>query len=204
MLRNVILFLSLVLISLAPAQEMESSESSSTPFEPKKTNEIDPDVHMFGIPLGSSEDVALSVYGKPQVRIQFSDKLSGMMYQWNYVLFFTQDRLCGISVVNGALDYNLMKFVKNYKTLWGGNEVLWTLANGIHHKMSKKDVKKILKKYPDGKLESYRAFYSSKRCFVEIQFVGSGAEDKKDELGEAFTINVMEKGAYEEFNRYNP
>jgi hypothetical protein len=202
MIRNVILFFVLLLTSAGMTQEAETSDTPQGAFEPKKTKEIDPDVHLFGIPLGSSEEVASSVYGKPQVRIQFSDKLSGMMYQWNHVLFFVQDRLCGISVVEGAFDYNLMKFVKNYKSLWEGNEVLWSFANGIRHRMSKKEAKRYLKKFPDSRFECSKAYYSTKQCYVEIQFTGS--DDKKDEFGEAFTLNVMEKGAYEEFSRCNP
>jgi len=201
--KKAILFFLLFFSVLIVAQEdSESNEEGAVAFEPKKTNEIDPDVHLFGIPLRSSEEVATAIYGKPNIRIQFSDKLSGLMYQWNWVFFFEQDQLCGVSFSDGALDYRLMRFVKNYKSPWSGDQMLWYLSNGIHHKMKKKEADQIFKKMAGEKVDNYSAFYKTKLCCVEVNFVGSSGNDKKNEAGEAFGITVMRKGPYEEFNRY--
>ncbi len=200
--KKAILFFILVLTLISPAQEAGLIEEIAAPFEAKKTNEIDPDVHLFGIPLRSSEEVATSIYGKPQVRIEFSEKLTGLMYQWNWVFFFEMDKLCGVSFMDGTLDWHLMKFVKNFKSPWRGDQILWVLSNGIHHKMQKKEANKIFSKMADEKVNDYCAFYKTKLCCVEINFGGSRGEDKKNETGQAYGITVMQKGPYEEYNRY--
>ena len=100
-------------------QEMESNEAPSVAFEPKKTNEIDPDVHLFGIPLRSPEEVD-----------------------------------------------------------------------------------KIFKKMSDERVDNYTCFYKTRLCCVEVSFYGTRSESKNNEAGEAMGITVMQKGPYEEFNRY--
>jgi len=81
-----------------------------------KTNKIDPDKYVYGIPWGLSEDQFIIKWGDPIGYVRFNMQETGMIYGIRHMFLFLDNKLSGVRITHGILDWQLSKkaFAKSY------------------------------------------------------------------------------------------
>src|ERR1044072_1481143 len=109
-MRTMITFLAVVTVVSGLAQDIRDKVAS--PAAPERISEtIDPDLHIYGIPFGTSEDEFISRFGKPTAYLRLSANESGMVYGKKHCFLFTNSRLSGVYVSYAIIDHKLMESI---------------------------------------------------------------------------------------------
>lgn len=104
-----------------------------------KTNIVDPDNHVYGIPWGTSEDEFIKDWGEPIGYVRFNMQDTGKIYGSRHMFIFHENKLSGIRITHGVLDWQLSKKLLPNPLF---DAIQWELNNGIKEETNLTRVKK--------------------------------------------------------------
>lgn len=130
-----------------------------------KTNKIDPDSHIYGIPFGTTEEKFIEKYGNPNGYIRFTGEETGMLYGKSHIFVFSEGKLSGVRITHNIIDWQISENVLPNPIFDG---IKWKLNNGIQENTNLKEVKQIL----GNELSQYKyeKFYYTKKAKVTLNF----------------------------------
>ena len=179
-----ILFILITLISFSTyAKDIRSYVISSDDFG--LSNKIDPNEHIFGIPLGTTENAFIEKYGNPTGYVQLNKSLSGMLYGKSHFFFFEENKLSGFKTGHSILDWEISQEIMAHTPF---DNINWALTNGIKKEMSLTGVKQILKDKLITEGRGYKRYFLTENSKVSLSFshyVDSGEND------EAYTLHSI-------------
>ncbi len=162
---------SLLLASLfltAQAEDNEYLRSKVAPAreEGKLSPEIDPDKHIYGIPLGTGEDEFTAAHGKPAGYVRLRGRDTLLLYGKTHAFLFRAGQLAGVRITHSILDWTLSEQIPGDSPF---DRLQWELSNGITDEMELKKVKNLT----DNKLseDDHRPFYETERSRVTLDLV---------------------------------
>lgn len=160
---------------------------------------INPDEHIFGIPLFSSEEQVKEALGEPLTRIEFKKKLVGLIYKKNFTLFISDKGLCGVIIQRYPMvTSNLMYRFKDrsHTQYHSSRNPAWMLTNGLYTDISKEDAFKLIPK--NKRIENYNSitFDTTKS---EIAAYKYSRTINAKEIEYIYRIWVMEKTAFRKY-----
>jgi len=161
-----LLLASLLLTTHGTGTEDLRSKVAPATRESKLTPEIDPDRHIYGIPLGTSEDEFMTAHGKPSgyVRLRGEDTL--LIYGKTHGFLFRAGKLAGVRITHHILDWTLSEQIPGDSPF---DRIEWKLTNGITDEMDLTKVKDITgDKLSD---DEHRPFYETDRSRVRLDAV---------------------------------
>lgn len=166
---------------------------------------INPDEHIFGIPLFSSEEQVKEALGEPLTRIEFKKKLIGLIYRRNFTLFMSDKGLCGViaqdyPMIASNLTYRFHD--QRYTRSPSNRNPTWMLTNGLYADISKEDVLKLIPKNKRDENYSVITFDTAKS---EIAIYTSTRTINTKEIDFVYKVWVMEKSAFRKYQiNFNP
>jgi hypothetical protein len=166
------------LIAVASAQDVRDKVVPAA-TEAKLPTLIDPDLSIYGVLYGVSEDEFISRFGKATGYVRITPHESGMIFGRNHCFFFTDGKLSGVRITSSILDWRINNRISAVTPF---NSVNWSLTNGIGRDINLGEVKRILgeRLMGDGKDGSYY-YYLTNRVRVDIDFYRSSSDGDTDE-----------------------
>ena len=153
-----------------------------------KTNKIDPDKHVYGIPWDSSEDDFIENWDAPNGYIRFNAQETGMIYGKRHLFLFFNDKLSGLIITDHILDWQVSKKLLPNPIF---DTIQWRLINGIEEETNLAKVKKILgDTFID---ENYEKYYETGRAKVTLNFSHYTDAGDKDEAYRVYSIMIERK-----------
>ena len=153
-----------------------------------KTNKIDPDKHVYGIPWGISEDEFIKVWGDPIGYVRFNIQETGMVYGSRHIFLFNDNKLSGVRITNGILDWQLSKKLMPNPIF---DAIQWQLNNGIKEETDLSKVKEILGSSLSN--ERYEKYYETDRAKVTLNFSHYTNAGDNDEAFKVHAIMIEKK-----------
>lgn len=139
---------------------------------------IDPDNHIYGHPLGISEDDFIKSEGSPLGYLKISPKSTVMIYGKSHAFIFTEGKLSGLRISSQVFDWRIANRLPNDAAHTAEN---WKLSNGLYPDMPLAEVKKLLGEKLIEK--DYKTYFDVGSSRVEIDFVtytsGDNAGEKR-------------------------
>ena len=148
-----------------------------------KTNKIDPDKYVYGIPWGLSEDQFIIKWGDPIGYVRFNMQETGMIYGIRHMFLFLDNKLSGVRITHGILDWQLSKKLLPNPIF---DSIKWQLNNGMKEETDLSKVKKILGNSFSN--DRYEKYYETERAKVTLNF--SHYTDAGDN-DEAFKVHAV-------------
>src|SRR5438874_100898 len=133
------LFLALVAISASAADIRDTVMAPAA--DAAATDRIVPDVAIYGMPYGCSEDAFIAKFGRPTGYIRITETQSAMLYGKSHAFFFTNGGLSGVRITQDVLDWRIANAMSKSTTF---DVRSWQLDNGIRDGMNLVEVKRIL------------------------------------------------------------
>lgn len=125
----------------SPSGPADDVRSRVAAVDPSNGTTIVPDVSIYGIPFGASEEQVIARFGKPNGYIQLLNKKSAMLYGKQHFFLFTNKALSGLRISTTLLDWKVAKQSVPHQVL---DAQPWNLDNGIHDEMLLSEIKAIL------------------------------------------------------------
>ncbi|HEX7139383.1 MAG TPA: carboxypeptidase-like regulatory domain-containing protein [Vicinamibacterales bacterium] len=126
-----------------PSLSTAASASPPTAGATPTRDDIDPDRHIYGIPLGTSMAQFVGAQGQPTGEMHVNGSETVLLYGRSHAFYFHGDRLVGTWVRQGGyiVDFRLVEALEGTTRFDG---VGWHLDNGIQAGMNLAQIKKIL------------------------------------------------------------
>jgi hypothetical protein len=157
-------FLALVAISASAADIRDTVMAPGA--DAAATDRIVPDVGIYGMPYGCSEDAFIAKFGRPTGYVRITETQSAMLYGKSHAFFFTNGGLSGVRITQDVLDWRIANAMSKSTTF---DVRSWQLDNGIRDGMNLAEVKRILgERLSD---ERYHKFYVTDRARVDLDFM---------------------------------
>ena len=134
-------FLLLILVTTIACASDIRSKTKNTNVSGIKTNKIDPDMHVYGIPWECSEDEFIKYWGNPDGYVRFNAQETGMIYGKQHIFFFLNKKLSGLKITHSILDWQVSRKQLPNPIF---DLIQWELTNGIKEETDLSKVKKIL------------------------------------------------------------
>lgn len=96
---------------------------------------------LFGIPVGTSEDEVIKLFGPATGYIRINGSQTLMLYGKSVGLVFDGGKLSGLRLSDHLVDWRISNDMENYTPF---NRVEWRMNNGIRKNMSMAEVRRIL------------------------------------------------------------
>mgnify|MGYP000333177797 CR=1 FL=1 len=153
------------------------------------TNLIDPDLHIYDIPIGTNESKFKQMFGEPNGYFRFSSTSTAMLYGQTHLFFFYKHRLSGVRIGHPVIID--LYVTNNLPSNIVFSEIDWSFSNGINADSNLQD---IIDAYGDrlqmefGR-EGYTAFYRTNSAIVKfvLRRNHSGGNETK-----AWLIKILE------------
>ena len=153
-----------------------------------KTNKIDPDKYVYGIPWEITEDDFIKNWGAPDGYFRFNAQETGMIYGKRHMFLFFNNKLSGLKITDHILDWQIAKKILPNPIFDG---IQWELTNGIREETDLSRVKKILGSSLTD--EMYERFYETKSAKVILNFSHYTDAGDKDEAYRVYGIMIDRK-----------
>lgn len=111
--------------------------------EKEASNRIDVGNHVYGYPMGISEDDFIKEEGKPNGYLNLGNGKSALIYGRSHAFLFTEKKLTGLRISSSIFDW---KLANNLRGQFKHTAQNWSLSNGITANMKMTKVEKILGK----------------------------------------------------------
>ncbi|HPA18251.1 MAG TPA: PDZ domain-containing protein [Verrucomicrobiae bacterium] len=179
----------ILLVCDADASDDLRSKVADAQEEKSLSSVLDPDVGIYGIPFGTTEEMFVARYGKPSGYVRLSWDETAMIYGRMHAFLFQKERLSGVRITMTILDWKLSQTMGG-STLF--DHARWRLTNGIAKDMDLKEVKKIL----GDKLSTdlYRRYYYTERSLVELDFSHYTSQGEGDDAFKVCGITIQKRG----------
>jgi len=166
-----LLHFSVVLVVLLAAPVHAETVTLNHEYSPKKFRSLDrkinPDVSVYGLKFGSSEESVRETFGDPQGVILINDTRKALLYGQTHLLVFRNDKLVELRVSkHGIVDFELAKRMDEHPFF---DRKTWVLGPGLRSGMAFGEVQKALKK-PNEK-PNYRYVVEGPSSTTTLQFV---------------------------------
>jgi len=127
-------------LATASAQDIRDKVVPAA-VEEQLPNLIDPDVSIYGIPFGVSEDEFIVRYGNATGYVRITPHESGMIYGRSHCFFFTDGKLSGVRITSSIFDWSVGNRVSSISPF---SSINWNLDNGLSRDSNLTDMKRIL------------------------------------------------------------
>jgi hypothetical protein len=154
----------------------------------KLSNRIDPDNHVYGIPLGTTEDQFIEDYGKATGYLRLNSEDTVMIYGKSHAFMFEHGKLAGVRITRTIVDWKLLTRSVGSTPF---DAIEWRLTNNIDSEMNLKEVKKILGDKLS--LDPSRRYYLTDRMRVELDFSHYTSEGQTDQAHKVCGVFVRPK-----------
>lgn len=156
-------FIGFALLATASAQDIRDKVVPAA-VEDQLPSLIDPDVSIYGIGFGVSEDDFIARFGKATGYVRITPHESGLIYGRSHCFFFTDGKLSGVRITSSIFDWSVGNRVSAISPF---SSINWKLNNGISRDSNLTDMKRILgdKLVKDGP----QYYYQTEKARVDVE-----------------------------------
>ena len=130
-----------------------------------KTNELDPNKHVYGIPFGSQISAFKEMFGEPNGQFRFGSKSAGLLYGSNHIFYFQEKKFVGILIAHSLIfNQSLRRQLEAHKLDYEG----WYLSNGVKLGSPLSFVKEKVSGFWNGDTNTY--YFETTSAFVWLYF----------------------------------